>query len=192
MSYPRLVPKRVLDWLFSKTSLDAVEGPTRVRVEGVVLGEDAVQSPLSSRRGAILEYRFWDRTHDSIVPDLEGSHTPLVAGRRGDALLVDVDGRVVLVPMKGDLELEFAGAWDPGMVPALLPDDLVRLHPELSAFTEELRFDEKVIHPGQRVRLEGHVEKARVAGGGAYRAGPKAAWDFIAKPDQEPFSIEEL
>jgi hypothetical protein len=182
-----------LRWLFPPTSLDGIDAPTRVKVEGIATGEDASESLVTGRRGVVLEYRFWDR---SEITNRRGrtkyDDRRLAFGRIGDSLLLDVAGTLLLVPITRDIDIEFAGHWDPGMLPALLPDAIVEAHPAVDRFTEELRYDEKALHTGQRVRVTAHVEPVQKAAESVYRGGRGAPWDFVVRPDLGRVRVKEL
>jgi hypothetical protein len=163
-----------------------------VKVDGVVRGTDSMKSPVTGRRGELLEYRFWDRIDTGDADNRRSQDRLLTFGRVGEALMIEVAEKVVLVPVNLALDVRFEGHWDPGMLPGLLPDAVVAAHPELDAFKEELRYDEKTLHSGQRVRLSGHIEPVANLDASIYRGGRGPAWDFVVRPDLSTFRVEEL
>jgi len=184
---------RLRSWLFPVRTLDDVKTPTHVRVDGVILGKDDRRSTVTGRGGILLEYRFYDRIELSNDGERQRYSDRLVtSGRIGEALMIDVAGRVVLVPVERRVEIEFAGEWDAGLLQSLLPDSLADAHPQLQSVREELRYDEKALHAGQRVRIVGHVAPVKRVAGGIYRGGPGLAWDYEVRLDLGDLIIEEL
>ena len=51
-----------------RRSLDGLSGATRVTVEGTIVAEDLVESWMTGRRGALIEYGFWDLRIISFGP----------------------------------------------------------------------------------------------------------------------------
>jgi len=184
---------RLKSWLFPRKSLEGIAvgaRPVRVRVEGTVISENASTSPMTERRGVVLEYRFYDRWYSGQQQRPYSSRV-LARGRRGDSLVVDVGGKLVMVPV-AKAKLVFAGTWTALPVPGLIPDEMIQTHPNLDVGFEDLCYDEKLLQMGSRVRLTGSVEAEERARAGAYRGGGGAPWDFEAKPEIGSFIVEEL
>ena len=168
-----------------------------MRVDGVLLGEDSYTSPMTGRRALLLQYGFWDRSPQAGAQfgGDQATHyrrTLLVMDALGGDLRVEVAGATLLVPLSRRVGLDLLGSWDPAPVLQTVPPDFHEANPGIDAHESELCYDELALHPGQTVRVHGVVEPAqRARGGGAFRGGQGADWDYIARPELGPFRIEE-
>ena len=178
---------------FRKNTLDGVSGPTRVNLRASVASPNLVQSPLTGLRAAALEWRFFVRfinhsfnEHPDYPPavrmfgrlfavqhaqDGEEVHRAVGSQRLGDELLLESQGRLIHVPLRGaDLGFPFAEKGGT-LVERELPPVFARFldHPALSQ--GPLVYQELALSHGDRVTLIATVEPVARDRGGAYRSG---------------------
>jgi hypothetical protein len=190
----------MLKWLFARRArLDAILGPTAIRLTGTLACHSAVSSPCSSLSGAVLEWRVFvrrwpliSRHHPELVDAEE--HFPLDGPPLLERLLVGeitLETREGTIPIAADglsveLNAPFVGKEVRGDV-ALLPE-LGEL-PAPASLEGDLFYAERMLRVGERVRLEGVVEPCAAAAH-PYRRATNAR--FALRPDLAPVRLIQV
>jgi hypothetical protein len=182
---------RFCDGMLGRTlSLRGVTEPTVVHIEGEVISEPSVCSPVSPVNASFIDWVVFGRTKmrrrprpgaptfaDPLVERLE----PLTRGRLGTSLVVGTDDGSVTVPLERALFVPHASierntqpflqtpGWPVDEAIAALD---VALHRGM-----ELTYGERYLAKGDRVTLKATVAPSGRSGGGPYRENQEPA-DF--------------
>ena len=184
-------------WPFGRrgveTRLTGIETDTEVELVGTMRSPNAVTSPFTGQRGAIIHLEILER----VVLDRQERRALSAGPERDDSLGEIILGELVYLGSEDGPELSFIARrarFRFRVTPrretsplATIPEHLL---PHLRSRTGAgaLFFREHVVQEGDRLRLQAIVEPAEHAPFGSYRSAPRVA--FAARDDLAPVFLE--